>query len=63
MKLFQVHYLDSNDGGSYLAVGTDEDTCETIEKRESKKRNNLELLYFLRAREIKEVDGHEIMVK
>lgn len=34
MKLFQVNYLESNDDVSYLTVGNDNDTEETIEKRE-----------------------------
>lgn len=63
MKLFQIDYLENNDDVTYLTVGEDEDTCETIEKREYEKRNDWNCLYFLGATEIKEVDGYEIVVK
>lgn len=63
MKLFQVNYLENNDDETYLTVGTDEDTSETIEKREYEKRNDWNCLYFLGAREISEVDGHKIIVE
>lgn len=63
MKLFQVTYLENGDDEKYLTVGEDEDTCETIEKREYERRSDWNCLYFLRATEIKKVDGHEIIVK
>lgn len=63
MKLFQVNYLENNDDETYLTVGTDDDTSETIEKREYEKRNDWNCLYFLSAREIEEVDGHKIIVE
>lgn len=63
MKLFQVTYLENGDNEKYITVGEDEDTCETIEKREYEKRNDWNCLYFLGAKEIKEVDGHEIIIK
>lgn len=63
VKLFQVNYLENNDNESYLTVGTDYDTSETIEKIEYEKRNDWNGLYFLFAREISKVDGHKIIVK
>lgn len=53
----------NNDDYSYLTVGTNEDTEETIRKREYEKRNDWNCLYFLGANEIKEVDGHKIIVE
>lgn len=63
MKLFQINYLENNDDVSYLTVGEDSDTTETIEKREYQKRNDWNCLYFLGATEIKEVGGHKIIVE
>lgn len=63
MKLFQVNYLENNDDEQYLTVGTDEDTPETIEKREYEKRNDWNCLYFLGATEVREVDGYKIIVE
>lgn len=63
MKLFKVNYLENNDEVTYLTIGTDEDTCETIEKREYEKRNDWNCLYFLRAKEVTEVDGRKIIVE
>lgn len=63
MKLFQVNCLENNDDYSYLTVGTNEDTEETIEKREYEKRNDWNCLYFLGATEIKEVGGRKIIIK
>lgn len=63
MKLFLVNYLENNDEESYLTIGTDDDTNETIEKRERQKRNDWNCLYFLSSTEIKEIDGHRIIVE
>ena len=63
MKLFLVRYLENNDEECYLTIGTDDDTNETIENREYKKRNDWNCLYFLGATEIKEIDGHRIIVE
>lgn len=63
MKLFQVNYLENNDDETYLTIGSDDDTSETIEKREYEKRSDWNCLYFLDATEIAEVDGHKIIVE
>lgn len=63
MKLFQVNYLENNDNEAYLTVGTDDDTSETIEKREYEKRDDWNCLFFLGATETTEVDGHKITVE
>lgn len=53
----------NNDDESYLTVGEDIDTEETIKEREYNKRNGWNCLYFLGAREVTEVDGHKIVVE
>lgn len=63
MKLFLVRYLENNDEECYLTIGTDDDTNETIENREYKKRNDWNCLYILFAKEINEIDGHKIIVE
>lgn len=63
MKLFQVNYLEDDDEEMYLTIGSDEDTKEMIEKKEYEKRNDWNCLYFLRAKEINEIDGHKIIVQ
>ena len=63
MKLFKIDYMENNDDGSYLTVGSDYDTEETIEQREYDKRDDWNCLYFLGATEIKEVDGYRIIVE
>lgn len=62
MKLFRVNYMENNDEESYLTVGNDYDTEDFIAEREYNKRNDWNCLYYLHAREIKEVDGHRIIV-
>lgn len=61
MKLFQISYMQDDDEGSYLTVAKDEDTEESIKKRELTKRD-WECLYFLSALEITEVDGYPVTV-
>lgn len=63
MKLFRIDYMENNDDESYLTVGNDDDTEDSIEKREYNKRDNWNCLYYLYAREVKEVDGHRIIVE
>lgn len=63
MKLFQVNYMENNDDETYLTVGEDADTEESIKEREYNKRDDWNCLYFLGAREVTEVDGHKIIVQ
>lgn len=63
LKLFEVSYMENNDDVTYLTVGEDTDTGETIEEREYNKRDDWNCLYFIGAIEIKEVDGHKIIVE
>lgn len=63
MKLFKVDYLENNEAESYLTVGKDNDSCESIKKREIDKRNDWNCLYFLSAHEITQVDGYKIIVE
>lgn len=65
MKLFQVNYLQDDDNGSYLTVGTNEDIAETITERElsSEKWNDESCLHYFNTIEIKEVDGYKIAVE
>lgn len=62
MKLFLVNYLEDNYDGHYLTVGTDQDTEEDIEKREYDKKD-WGFLYFFGVTEIKEVNGHKIILE
>lgn len=62
-KLFQINYMQDNDDGSYLAVGEDADTEESIRDREYEKLKDKSCLYFFAARLIEEVDGHKIIVE
>lgn len=63
MKLFQCNYLENNDDETYLTVGEDSDTVETISDRELNRRDDWNCLYFFNVKEIKEVNGHKIIVK
>ena len=63
MKLFRVDYSEDDDDESYLTVGNDNDTEDSIEKREYDKRDDWNCLYYLYAQEVKEVDGHRIIVE
>lgn len=63
MKLFRVDYLEDDDDESYLTVGNDSDTEDSIEERERNKRDDWNCLYYLHAREVEEVDGHRIIVE
>lgn len=63
MKLFQVNYIEDDDEETYLTIGEDSDTNETIKQREINKRDDWNCLYYLFAREITEVNGHKIIVK
>lgn len=55
--------MEDGDSETYLTVGEDSDTNETIEEREIKKRDDWNCLYYLFAREITEVNGHRIIVE
>lgn len=63
MKLFRVDYMEKNNDETYLTVGSDSDTEDSIEEREYNKRDDWNCLYYLHARELKEVDGHKIFVE
>lgn len=62
-KLFQINYMQDNDDGSYLTVGEDTDTKESVRDREYEKLKDKSCLYFFDARLIEEVDGHKITVE
>lgn len=64
MKLFEIRYLQDMDEGQYLIVGNDNDTEKTIEEKElnSERWKDKSCLYSFYATEIKEVDGHRILV-
>lgn len=62
-KLFQCNYLENNDDETYLTVGCDNDTEETVKEREIKKRDDWNCLYFFGVRQIVEIDGHKIIVE
>jgi len=63
MKLFQCDYLENNDDETYLTIGEDTDTEDTIKERELNSRDDWNCLYFFGVREIKEVNGHKIIVE
>ena len=62
MKLFNVSYLQGNYDGSYLTVGEDNDTPETIREREMKSTRweNPSELDSLSVKEITEIEGYNI---
>lgn len=62
-KLFQINYMQDNDDYSYLTVGEDTDTEESVRDREYEKLKDKSCLYFFSARLIEEVDGHKIIVE
>ena len=64
MKLFEITYRKYDDNNCYLTIGENSDTEQTILKRELSKPewNNTTGLYFMHAREIKQVNGHNIQV-
>lgn len=62
MKLFEISCMDGGFHESYLTVGQDNDTEETIKKREMNKRDDRDSLFYLMAREIETVDGYRIIV-
>lgn len=63
MKLFRIDYLEDDDHECYLTVGNDGDTEDSIKERELNKRDDWNCLYYLFAREVREVDGHRIIVE
>lgn len=63
MKLFRINYMEDGDAETYLTIGEDSDTKETIKEREINKRDDWNCLFYLLAREITEVDGHKIIVE
>lgn len=63
MKLFRIDYLEDDDDECYLTVGSDDDSEDSIKERELNKRDDWNCLYYLHAREVKEVDGHKIFVE
>lgn len=62
MKLFNVSYMQGNYDGSYLTVGEDNDTIETIEERELKSTRwvDQDSIDSLKAKEITDIDGYQI---
>lgn len=63
MKLYEVNYMEDCETCSYLTVGNDDDTPESIEKRETEKLQEKNSCFMgCWATEISEVDGHKIQV-
>lgn len=64
MKLFNVSYMQDNYDGSYLTIGEDTDTAETIEKRElqSTRWADEKVLYSLQVKEVTEIEGYRISI-
>ena len=62
-KLFQINYQEDNEYDSYLTVGEDTDTKESVRDREHEKFKDKLCLHFFDAYLIDEVDGHKIIVE
>ena len=62
-KLFQINYQQDNEYDSFLTVGEDNDTEESIRNREHEKFKDKSCLFFFDAVLIDEVDGHKIIVE
>lgn len=62
MRLFNVSYMQGNYDGSYLTIGTDSDTIETIQERELKSARweDPSELDSLTVKEINEIEGYNI---
>lgn len=63
MKLFMINYMEDDDEDSYLTIGKDDETEESVKEREIRKRDDWNCLHFLYTKEIEEVDGHKILVE
>ena len=62
MKLFECTYLENNDEATYLTVGCDSDTEDSIKERELNKKTDWNCLYYFSVKEIREVDGYKVVV-
>lgn len=60
-KLYRVNYLQDNDSGTYLTIGSDDDTEDTVTARELESFGDKSCLYSFHATEVKEVKGHKII--
>lgn len=64
MKLFYVDYMEDMNDNSYLKVGEDFDTEETIKEKELQGHlKDRDCLYYVGVSEINEVDGYKIIVE
>lgn len=62
-KLYKVDYLQDMDFGTYLTIGDNNDTDETVTKRELEVFGDTSCLYSFYAKEINEVKGHKIVIE
>jgi len=64
MKLFYVDYMEDMDSNSYLKVGEDSDTEDSIKEKELLGfLKDIDCLYYVGVNEIKEVDGYKVILE